>query len=421
MVDVRILLERADLLLNQGRYQDAETALKQALNQDPDNDFALSILARCYLNSKRYKEGIETIQRAIALDPENSFYFYLLGFGFYRKDQSRQAKQNLEKAIQLNPYAAEYYGLLAYILIDEKKFAPALEKADEGLAVDAENTTCLNARSVALNKLGRTDAAIETMQDALTQDPDSEVTHATVGWNLLEKGKHKDATNHFLEALRIDPDYAAARSGLKEALKSKIPPYRWLLQYSFWVQNRGKTLQTVLPIALYFLFRLLSGVFQRSEGTASFAWVIGGVYLLIVVTSWSINSVANFFLLFNRLGKYALTNTERWSAIAVVAALVTGLAMMGIAGLTTVADDTAYGENLFLTGMICLSLALPLSHIEFPLRWPGKGWRERYALVLAAAGLLTLVIFAAAPDAVLPFLIAYGLALLIYNWTGIGR
>jgi Tfp pilus assembly protein PilF len=71
------------------------------------------------------------------------------------------------------------------------------------------------------------------MQTALSQDPDNEMTHATFGWNLLEKGRHKEATKHFLEALRIEPDYSSARSGLKEALKSKVPPYRWLLQYSF--------------------------------------------------------------------------------------------------------------------------------------------------------------------------------------------
>ena len=69
-----------------------------------------------------------------------------------------------------------------------------------------------------------TDEAIQTMEYALAQDPENELTHATVGWNYLEKGKHKIAVNHFREALRIDPNYNNAKDGLKESLKSKIAP-----------------------------------------------------------------------------------------------------------------------------------------------------------------------------------------------------
>ena len=249
MTDLQVLLERADLLLDQGRYKDAEAALKKVLEQEPQNDYALALLARCYLNNKRYEDGITIIQQAIALNPENSFYYYLLAFGFYHQNNSLAAIANLEKAIQLFPYNAEYFGLLAYIFIEERNFEKALEKADEGLAVDAENSTCLNARSTALNKLGRMEAALETMQDALAQAPDDEMTHATVAWNLLEKGAHKEAAHHFLEALRINPNYATAKAGLKEALKSKILPYKWLLQYSFWVQNRGKGYGLLWPLS----------------------------------------------------------------------------------------------------------------------------------------------------------------------------
>ena len=234
MINTGIILEQAQLLLDQGRSKDAEAKIKQALEQDPNNDFALSLLARCYFNSKQYEEGIKTIQRAISLDPEESFYFYLLGYGHYQRDRHFEAIENLKKAIRLHPYNAEYYGLLAFVLVSEKHFEAGLASANEGLAIEAENITCLNARAMALNKLKRTDDAIATMENALAQDPDNEFTHTTVGWNLLERGNHNEAAKHFREALRIDPMRQNAKSGLKEALKSKIPPYKWLLQYSFW-------------------------------------------------------------------------------------------------------------------------------------------------------------------------------------------
>jgi hypothetical protein len=45
------------------------------------------------------------------------------------------------------------------------------------VAIDAESIICLNARSISLNKLKRTEDAIATMQHALAQDPDNAVTH----------------------------------------------------------------------------------------------------------------------------------------------------------------------------------------------------------------------------------------------------
>ena len=422
MVDVSILLDRADLLLQQDRHRDAEASIRQALEQEPENDYALCLLARCYFDQKKIEEGIEVILRAIALDPNNSLYFYLLAFGYYQNNKAFAAIDNLNKAIQLNPWVAEYYGLLAYVLIDEREFQKALDKANEGLAIDAENITSLQARSRALNKLNRTDDAIETMQNALAQDPDNESTHATVGWNYLEKGRHQESAKHFREALRLDPNHASSKQGLKESLKSKLPPYRWLLQYSFWVNNKGKNLRTILPIALYIVFRVLISLTKGNESTEGLAWILLAVYLLFVVTSWTINSIANFMLLFHPDGKYAVTTTERWSSIAVVSAMTTGLAILILSETSGIAAGTFYAENFFYAGLLCLSLALPLSEMEFPVQVrSGRNWREWFTLALVAFGLFTLLLFIATPGISNGCFIAYGIAFIIYNWTGLGK
>lgn len=421
MSDSNMLLERAQLLLDQGRHNDAKRSVSHALELDPENDYALALLARCNYANKQYNEGIIVIRQAIALDPQESFYFYLLGFGLYQQNNTFEAISNLKKALELNPYNGEYYGLLAYVLLDEKALEEALEKANEGLAIDADNITCLNARSVALNKLRRTDAAVETMQNALAQDPDNEMTHTTVGWNLLEKGKHKEATKHFLESLRIDPNYESSREGLKEALKSKVLLYKWLLQYSFWVQNKGKKWQTILPIALYIIFRVLIAISSNANQN-NLAWVLGSVYILLVVISWTINSIANFILLFNPIGKYALTITEKWTAISVVAALATGLLILCTSQFTPLFDNTLYGNSIFTAGVVCISLALPLSQMEYPFSFKNiEGWRDWYSFLLLAAGVTGLCMFLLSPPLALIIFIIYGIAFIIYNWVGLVR
>jgi tetratricopeptide (TPR) repeat protein len=418
-MSMEMILERARLLLDQGRTNDAIKEVKQFLQKEPENDEALSLYARCLYDKNEITEGIEIIRQAIRIDPENSFYFYLLAFGYYKKDENFAALENLSKAISLNPYNPEYYGLSAFVHLEEKDFALALEKADEGLALDPENITCLNARSTALNKLKRTDDAIETMQDALAQDPDNEFTHATVGWNFLEKGKHKDAAKHFREALRINPDHGNARAGLKEALKSKIPPYKWLLQYSFWVNNKGKKARWIIPIGLYIAVRILSGVLGSNDSTAVVGGIIVALYLIFVVTSWIINPLANFFLLFHRDGKYALDLTEKWTAITVVSSLVLGCIVV-VPALTMGPKEGVY-PPLMIIAVILWLMALPLGDIQYPLSFKKTGTANKAALILVSTGILTILLaFIYFPAAIVTGVL-FGIGFVLNNWLGIFR
>jgi tetratricopeptide (TPR) repeat protein len=414
-MEAQLMLDRANILLQQSRFADAETHIRQALEQEPRNDHALSLLSRCYLSTQQYQKAIDAIKDAISIAPNDSFYFYLLGFAQYKINQNLAAIATLNRAIELNPYAGEYFGLLAFLFIEERKFEEALSKANEGLSLEADNLTCLNARATALNKLRRTNDAIDTMNTALAQDPDNEVTHNTVGWNLLERGRNKDAQNHFMEALRINPNFTGARSGLKESLKSKLLLYKWLLQYSFWLHNQGKRMRIALPIALYIVFRTLIALTDGNENTEGIAWILGAIYLLFVFTSWTIGSIANCVLLFHPLGKHSLSNTEKWGAINSVSVLLAGIAMISLSGLTI---GTDYEAGMIPMGIIFISLALPLGRIEYPISFQNKTWKQKYAVALMAFALITLLVFSIAPSAIITLFLIYIVAFIVYNWSG---
>lgn len=419
MINIDMLLERAKLLLEQGRNKDAIQQLQQVLQQEPQNDFALSLMGRCLYNQKKYDEGMGFIKQAIAIHADEDYYFYLLAFGHYYKDQNLVAQRMLNKAIELNPYIADYFGLSALIYIEEIELKNALKKANEGLAIDPENITCLNARATALNKLKQTDAAVETMRTALEQNPENEFTHTTIGWNFLEKGRHKDAASHFREALRIHPNLEAAQSGLKQALKSRIPPYRWLLQYSFWISNKGKNLQWILPLALFALVRVVIAVLGKESNFSAAVMIVMAVYLLFVVTSWVINPIANFTLLFNEDGKYALTNSEKWSAITSVSALIAGILILTLNYFVT--PESTRSFTTYIPGLICFSLALPLSNMQFPITFRTKKASTYVSLILVTLGLLSIVMLFIDQEGASFFLVIYFILFIGYNWTGLFR
>jgi tetratricopeptide (TPR) repeat protein len=413
MPEITGYLERADLLLNQGRPREAEAWVKKVLEAEPENDYALSVLARCFLNSKQYDKGIEVIKQAISVDPEIPHYYYLAAFGYYQKNERPSAVYYLNKAIELNPYYAEYFGLLAFIHIDENDFKEALNKANEGLAIDAGNITCLNARSTALNKLRMTDDAINTMQDALAQDPDNEFTHATVGWNYLEKGKHKDAANHFREALRIDPNYQNARTGLKEALKSKIAPYRWLLQYSFWLRNKGKQFRWIFLLGIFFGVRIIMALGKGNSQFENLGLLVGGLYLLFAAASWIINPLANSFLLVHKEGKYALTNSEKWNAISFMICVLAGVSIIILSNFIVGPD---WGGDFLIAGLVVLSLCIPMGHMNFPIKFRNNTFPQWVELGLIALAVITLLITLLHIPASTAGII-YFILFVIYTWA----
>lgn len=416
MADVYAFIERSKILLAQKRTADAVKQIQQALAIAPDNDEALAILARCKFDVNEYQQGIDILMNALQIDANNSYYYYLLGFGYYKINNYPKAIEYLQNAINIDVYFTESFGLLAYIFIDTLAFEKALNKANEGLAIDAENITCLNARSIALNKLKRIDEATETMQNALAKDPDNEYTHATVGWNYVEKGKHKLATNHFREALRLNPNYANAATGLKEALKSKIPLYRWLLQYSYWLNNQSKNTRWILPVGLYIAVRIIATASKGNSVLANAGLAIVGIYLFFVITSWVINPIANFFLLFNKDGKHALNSTEKYTSISVISTLFIGLLFVLIATFWVAKNNAS---PYFLTGILFCALSLPLGNIIYPISFKKYGTQNKVALILSTIGILTVVfLYTYNPVAiVLGFIFLLGL--IINSWTGI--
>jgi tetratricopeptide (TPR) repeat protein len=75
----------------------------------------------------------------------------------------------------------------------------------------------LSLRALALQRLGRKQEAEAVIAQALMLGPNNDFTHTAQGWRLLQKHKPKAARDHFLEALRINPQNRWARSGLASA------------------------------------------------------------------------------------------------------------------------------------------------------------------------------------------------------------
>ena len=358
-------LQRAELLRRQKRYKDAEQQVGIVLQDNPEDVEALVILGHCKIDTKQTAEAIAILKQSLQYEANNDYVFYLIGFAYYQNSNNILALQFLGKALSIFPYNAGYFALQSHVFLEQKDYALALASANSGLAVDAESVSCLNARSTALFRLNRKEEAYETINEALELDPEDYSTHTNYGWHYLEKGKYKNATNHFKEALRLNPNYDYAKQGYKAALKSRMPFYRWILQYSLWMSRQQKSVRIGVPLGLWFLVNAINLV-KDNVGLKYAGAAILVVYVLFVIMSWLGSAFANLYILFTPHGKYILDKNERYSAVAV--GVFVGL------GLLLLIPAFTINEAFFMVAALMASMAIPANELEFPIQlFKGNG------------------------------------------------
>jgi tetratricopeptide (TPR) repeat protein len=379
-------LDRAILLYQQSRYDQAEQALGTFLLEEPNHAGAHALLGLILAKREQWDRATAEIEHAIAMEPDWDYPHRCHSVVLNSRNRYVEAEQAAREAVRLDPTNAENYSQLAATLINQHRWQAALDTAMLGLEFDAEHANCDNFRTFALTKLGRQDEVLSAVDDALSRDPQNDVAHANKGWALLHQGKPKQAQIHFREALRIDPNYEYAKSGLIESLKATNWLYRWMLSYFLWMSSLSGKAQWAIIIGLVVGNSLLKRLAKAVPELAPYIWPITVAYLLFVVLTWFSVPFFNLLLRFHPLGKYSLSRDQRVSANWFAGCLLVALVCLPWAIFT----------NYDLPFLICaaaITLALPLTFIYFcDVGWP----RKMMAAYAAGMALVALLIIASA-------------------------
>lgn len=302
--------QRALVLYEQSRFPLAEQELRHALAEDPNHALAHALLALCLSQSEQYADATREAEAAIHLSPDLAFAHYALASVLEDRNRLAEAEQAAREAIRLDPESVNSIARLSQIQFNLRRWSDALAMAEQGLQIDAEDVACNNLRAMALVKLGRKREAGATIDAALARDPDNAVTHANMGWTLLEKNDPAKALEHFREALRLDPTSEWARMGIIEALKARHLIYRLMLRYFLWMAKLSGKMQWGVIIGAYILFRVLRGWAKANPDVAPLVWPVLVLYVGFVFLSWTAAPLFNLLLRLNRFGRLALSDEQ---------------------------------------------------------------------------------------------------------------
>ncbi len=347
------LLQRAQILIQQNRYDDAGDLLRNILSHDPNNVFVLAMLSQVKLHQQNLQEAEELIDSAIGLSPDTAYLFYIKANVDIQNNNYDAAENNLQQAINIDPEEANYFALWSSVKLYRKQYTRALELADAALERDAENIAGLNTRSTALLKLNRKEDSFSTIEGALAQDPTNAYTHSNYGWGLLEKGDHKKALEHFREALKNNPNLQHAQAGMAQALKAKYLLYRLFLRYAFFMGNLAKKNQWAVIIGFYLATRLINLLAKSYERLQPILIPFMVLVALFAFSTWVITPVSNLFLRLNPYGKYLLDKKEKLSSDFVGGSLL--ICILGI-----ILYLLSKNDNWLLVAVFGFAMMVPL-------------------------------------------------------------
>lgn len=347
-------LQRAQMLLSQGRAELAETELRQVLVSDPNDALAHTLLAACLLDQKQYDQATEEAGQAIHLAPDEPFSHYMMGEVMYHRNRFDRARESADAAVALNPYDPDYFALIAAIELGRSRWKDALTAAEQGLSIEPDHVRCVNLRAMALTRLGRADDAAQSMDVALQNAPEDAFSHANQGWTQLHQGRAKEALVHFREALRLEPNLEYARAGIVEAMKARNPIYRWLLAFFLWLSSFSPRVQMLLVLGVVFGQRVLASVAESVPALQPLLPVIIFGYLGFVWMTWCGPMLFNLILRFDSFGRLVLSDKERLQSSIVGLYLLVALGW-GVAAIVSAEPTMAIMGFPFALALIPLN------------------------------------------------------------------
>ena len=181
------LSERANALLGQGRFEEAERVLQQLVQRGPENPEPLLLLGRLRIQQRRCGEAEAFLQRHLALRTNSLQGYVQLGLARYCDSRWEAAAEAFRKATELKPdFAQAHYNL-----------------------------------GLALARRGDNEGAKAAYQSALQINPADANAHAALAEEFLRAGDRARAEQHASDALRIDAKHAKALKVLQTVQPSR--------------------------------------------------------------------------------------------------------------------------------------------------------------------------------------------------------
>ena len=154
-----------------GRAEEAETHLRRAIALDPQD---VDLFAQVLMRQGRYQEAIDALAQAAALDPTSpqaAELHFLMGQAAQENGQPEAAAEYYTHALEMDPRYMKALRWLGRLRNEQQRYDEALELFQRLVAIDPSDAVALGNMGIALFYLNRSDEALQRFDQALSLDP----------------------------------------------------------------------------------------------------------------------------------------------------------------------------------------------------------------------------------------------------------
>jgi tetratricopeptide (TPR) repeat protein len=218
-VDLTAELDRAGVLIELGRYDDAALRAGSILGVDPSNVRAACLLAQAEIGRRRFDDALRAAKGAAVEDPSAEWPQRLASLALMHLGKANESIAHAREAVRLAPHEYRAHMQLAQALTARSlRDARAAAVRALELAPHAADAHFVVGRVAAAG--GRRDEAKRAFARALALDPDHSPAHNELARLRLRRFRLADAAIGFSTALRADPQSEVSRQNLELVVRA---------------------------------------------------------------------------------------------------------------------------------------------------------------------------------------------------------
>src|SRR6188768_3139673 len=103
-------INRALMLVQQGRHELAVPELQKHLGMEPGDAFAHALLAMCFSDQEKFADATRHVEEAIKQAPDLAFAHYVAAYVLRDRNRFSEALPHIQESIRLDPYNSAAFG-----------------------------------------------------------------------------------------------------------------------------------------------------------------------------------------------------------------------------------------------------------------------------------------------------------------------
>lgn len=209
----------------------AEGWLRRSLARLPDQPHVQNNLGNVLMDLGRASEALKAYRQALELKPDDRDALVNLGRAQMETGAPAAAADTLERAVRIYRDHGRAWTALAETRKALSRFRDGAAAAGRALELRPGHVPSLTILGVCQRFAGEADAAIETLERAVSKESADAALHCALAYAYCEAGRIDEAITAFERALAVKSDSREAHDGLNDLLWQHGRHDRYLASY----------------------------------------------------------------------------------------------------------------------------------------------------------------------------------------------